>query len=91
MDKTIRIGLYRILRKLGVKREQIIPDALLKGKFFFDNQDWNCFLFFLETNFNITISAEDELKLETVGSTINTIHSKLMKNFSSNQVLEACY
>ena len=33
MEKSTRLGVYRILRKLGVNREDIYPEATFKNDF----------------------------------------------------------
>ncbi len=73
MDKLIRIEVYRILRKLGAKREEITPETLLKKLIAFDEQEWTFFLFFLESRFNISINNEEEQKLVTIENTIDIV------------------
>ncbi|HAM99080.1 MAG TPA: acyl carrier protein [Marinilabiliales bacterium] len=73
MEKEIKLGVYRILRKLGVNREEIYPEAKFNTDYFFDDMDWNCFLFFIESKFNISISDDEQKELVTVANTIDIV------------------
>jgi acyl carrier protein len=73
MEKEIKLGVYRILRKLGVHREEIYPEAKFSTDYFFDDKDWNCFLFFIESKFDISISDDEQKELVTVGTTIDFV------------------
>lgn len=77
MHKEINLGLYRILRKLGVNRDDIRPETQFQNDLFFDDTDWNCFLFFVESKFNISISNEEEIQLQTIGNSIDIIDRHL--------------
>ena len=77
LEKTTRLGVYRILRKLGVNREDIYPEATFKNDLFFDDKDWVCFLFFVESKFNISLKDEEVMQLKTVESTIHTVDKYL--------------
>lgn len=77
MNKNIRIGLYRVLRKMGAKREEICLNAKLTNLIDFDDQEWLCFYFFLESKFNFNLTREEEKSLQTVASTLSIIESKL--------------
>lgn len=77
MHKNIRIGLYRVLRKMGAKRDEICLNAKLTNLIDFDDQEWLCFYFFLESKFNFNLTREEEKRLQTVASTLNVIENKL--------------
>jgi acyl carrier protein len=77
MNKEINLGLYRILRKLGVNREEIRPETQFQNDLFFDDTDWNCFLFFVESKFNISISNEEEIQLHTIANSVDIIDRHL--------------
>lgn len=77
MQKEINLGLYKILRKLGVNRDEIKPETQFQNDLFFDEYDWNCFLFFVESKFNISISNEEETQLQTIGNSIDIIDRHL--------------
>ncbi|MBI9068434.1 MAG: hypothetical protein JEZ09_14155 [Salinivirgaceae bacterium] len=83
MEKQIRKGVYKTLRKLGAQRDEISPDALLMKNIFFDHQEWICFLFLIESHFDITISKFDEEKIKTVESTIKLIQEKQYKTLNT--------
>jgi len=73
MEKEIKLGVYRILRKLGVNRDEIYPEAKFNTDYFFDDKDWNCFLFFIESKFDISITDEEQKELVSVGNTIDFV------------------
>lgn len=77
MNKEINLGLYRILRKLGVNRDEIRPETQFQNDLFFDDTDWNCFLFFVESKFNISISNEEEIQLHTIANSVDIIDRHL--------------
>ena len=80
MEKEINVGIYRILRKLGVTREDIKPETQFKNDLFFDETDWTCFMFFVESKFNIAISNEEEGQFETIENSINIVNRHLLTN-----------
>jgi acyl carrier protein len=88
MDKSIRIGVYRIFRKLGIKRDEIFPEAFLRKNIFFDDQEWICFLFFIESHFDITLSKSDEEEIMTVESTIELIKAKKQSRLMKSRKIE---
>ena len=77
MEKEINVGIYRILRKLGVTREDIKPETQFKNDLFFDETDWTCFMFFVESKFNIAISDEEQVQFQTIGNSINIVNKHL--------------
>lgn len=77
MNKNIRIGLYRVLRKMGAKRDEICLNAKLTNLIDFDDQEWLCFYFYLESRFNFNLTPEEEKRLQTVASTLKVIENKL--------------
>jgi len=82
MDRSIRIGVYKILRKLGAKREEIDPDVKLQNLLEYYADDWNILLFFLESKFDIFISQDQEQAIVTVEDTIEIVHSNLNKSIN---------
>jgi acyl carrier protein len=83
MEKNIKLGLYRILRKLGVTRDEIQPDTQFKNDLFFDDTDWNFFLFFVENKFNISISDEEQMQFRTIGNTIDILDQHLQQKMQN--------
>lgn len=69
--KTIRRNLYKVLRKTGVPKNRISEDASLRGELFIDDLDMNCFLFYLETRFDLDINNEEIPQLTSVKSTLD--------------------
>ncbi|MFV0290778.1 MAG: hypothetical protein ACK5IJ_07765 [Mangrovibacterium sp.] len=78
--KTTRIALYKILRKMGIKRQEICATASLKSDLSFDAQDLNLFFYFLEGRFNIFINNEEEQAIQTVNDAIDYIDSRVVLN-----------
>ncbi|WP_075591591.1 acyl carrier protein [Labilibacter marinus] len=69
-QERIRRNLYKVLRKTGVPRNKIVEDATLKEELLMDEIDVTCFLFLLETKFELEIQNSELTKLSSVGSTI---------------------
>lgn len=80
MDKTTRVGMYKILRKLGLQRDEIYPEASFDSDLFFDDKDWLCFQFFVESKFNISIDADELMQLTNLESSIATVNHHLSLN-----------
>lgn len=77
MERLVRIGIYRILRRFGADRVEIKPDSKLRDLFEIDEMEWTVFMFFIESKFNISIKPEEELKLVTVQNIIDLINKRL--------------
>ncbi len=69
-QETIRRNLYKVLRKTGVPREKISEDATLREELLVDELDLTCFLFLLETKFEVEIENSELPMLQSVSSTI---------------------
>lgn len=82
MDRSIRIGVYKILRKLGAKREEITPEIKLQNLLEYYSDDRNILLFFLESRFDIFINEKQEEQLVTVEDTIEIVRSNLNKSIN---------
>ncbi|MBO4603464.1 MAG: acyl carrier protein [Salinivirgaceae bacterium] len=80
MEKQVRLGVYRVLRKVGVNRQYIYPEASFTNDLFFDDIDWKCFLCFVEEQFNIEINDEEAQRLVTVENTIELVNKRLSLN-----------
>lgn len=61
---------------MGVDREDIDLNTNLNTDLFFDNDDMNIFLFFVETKFKIDVKDKEIMQLQTVNNTINFIEKK---------------
>ena len=70
-EKSIRRKLYRVLRKTGVEKENIQPNASFIDDLNFDTIDWTIFTFFLEGAFNISVKDEELNKLGSVNDTLH--------------------
>ncbi|WP_068475420.1 acyl carrier protein [Saccharicrinis aurantiacus] len=71
MEQTaIRRNLYKVLRKTGIPRESISEDANLQEGILKDEVDLTCFLFLLETKFQVEIDNSELNNIRSVESTI---------------------
>ena len=77
-EKSIRRKLYRVLRKTGVEKENIQPDAYFIEDLNFDNIDWTIFTFFLEGAFNISVKDDEINKLGSVNDTLCYLKTELV-------------
>jgi len=71
----IRRDLYRVFRKTGVPKELIDDNATLNEDLFLDENDMTCFLYYLETNFDLNIKNDELPELVSVKDTIDYIQS----------------
>jgi acyl carrier protein len=69
--KSIRRNLYKVLRKTGVRRDLIEENATLRNDLLVDDVDMTCFLYYLETNFNVDVPNDEINQLASVKSTID--------------------
>ena len=76
IDKYIRRNLYKVLRQTGVPRDRIAEDASFRNDMMMDETDMICFLFYLETKFNLIIENEALPQILSVKSTINYLQER---------------
>jgi acyl carrier protein len=69
-EKKIRRNLYRVLRKTGVQKNDIQPEASFRNDLNFDSVDWKIFTFYLEGIFNISVRDEELLNLGNLNDTV---------------------
>ncbi|MGC9353828.1 MAG: phosphopantetheine-binding protein [Mariniphaga sp.] len=69
-EKKIRRNLYRALRKTGVQKNDIQPEASFRNDLNFDSVDWKIFTFYLEGIFNISVRDEELLNLGNLNDTV---------------------
>lgn len=70
-ERKIRRNLYRVLRKTGVGKNDIQPEASFHSDLNFDWVDWKIFTFYLEGIFNISVHDEELHNLKNVNDTVN--------------------
>lgn len=70
-ENKVRRNLYRVLRKTGVGKNDIQPEATFSSDLNFDLVDWKIFTFYLEGIFDISVHDEELLKLQSVSDTVN--------------------
>ena len=72
-NKTIRRNLYRVLRKTGVRKEDISLDTKFSEDLHFDSTDWTIFTYYLEHIFKVDVEDEKLKKVESVNDTIDLL------------------
>lgn len=72
-NKQIRRNLYRALRKTGVRKDQISPEADFQDDLHFDTTDWKIFTYYLESIFKVNIEEESIKNLHSVNDTITLL------------------
>lgn len=75
-NKTIRRDLYKVLRKTGVPRDRIAADASFSYDMMMDEIDMTCFLFYLETQFDLNIDNDSLTTIKSVQSTIDYLQQR---------------
>jgi acyl carrier protein len=81
-ERSIRRNLYRVLRKTGINKEFIQPNASFTEDLKFDNIDWIIFTFYLEGIFNISVEDNEFSKFDNVNDTLYYLKSEL--NYFNN-------
>lgn len=74
--QTINIGVYRILRKLGISRNDITPEADIDKDYFFDELDKKMLFNFLEFRYHIELTSKEECKIHKVKHITDIVASK---------------
>lgn len=70
-DRMVRRNLYRVLRKTGVRKNDIQLEASYSFDLNFDSVDWKIFTFYLEGIFDISVHDEELYKLKNVNDTVD--------------------
>ena len=73
--KTAKRNLYRVLRKTGVRKEDISLDATFQKDLHFDKTDWIIFTFYLEKIFKVNVEDESLKKLHCVNDTLRLVQT----------------
>lgn len=76
-NKTIQRTLYRVLRKTGVRREQINLDASFNDDLKFDQVDWALFVYYLEGLFKIQLDDQEIKNLTQVNDTLEIVNRRI--------------
>ena len=66
----------RILKYMGLPKEDIKPDASYAVDFEFNEFQFNCLVYYIHNYFDISVDESDYPQLTTIGSTMNFIRSK---------------
>lgn len=74
-NKTIRRNLYRVLRKTGVRKENISLDANFQDDLHFDTTDWSIFTYYLESIFKVNIEEDSIKKMMSVNDTLKMLRN----------------
>jgi len=74
--KRIKLKLYKILRNVGLERGEINLFSIFNEELRFDKFDQDCYLYYIENSFNISIPDKDVPKLRSIDNTIDYLHNK---------------
>lgn len=74
--RRIKLKLYRILRNLGLERSHINLFTIFNEELRFDEFDETCYLYYLESNFSISIPEKDLPRLRIIDNTIDYLHKR---------------
>ena len=80
-NKTIQRTLYKVLRKTGVRREQIKLDASFNEDLSFDQLDWTLFVYYLEGLFKIQLEDQEIGRLSLVNDTVEILSKRTCYEF----------
>ncbi len=80
IDKSV----YRVLRKLGVQRSEITPETSFKRDLFFDDRDWQCFLFLVESNMDVNLNDAMVMQVNTVGDAVTMLKQQVHNRYQFN-------
>lgn len=70
----------QIFNYLGIPKEQIRMDASFTKDFYFDKFEFTCLVLYIEFYFKINIKESDYIQLNTIGSTMDFVRTKLTTN-----------
>ncbi len=68
-----KIAVYRALRKLGVKRDEIVLESKFNKDLFFDDMDLNCLLFLVESHLNINLDNASINQSNTISDLVDLV------------------
>ncbi len=74
--RRIKLKLYKILRSIGLERNHINMFTIFDQELKFDKFDQDCYLYYIENGFNISIPDEDVVQLRTIDKTINYLYDR---------------
>lgn len=81
-NKTMKRTLYRVLRKTGVRRENIKLDASFTEDLRFDDLDWTLFVYYYESLFKIQLEEKEITSLLYVNDGLEIANRRI--NFELN-------
>jgi acyl carrier protein len=74
--KRIKLKLYKVLRNVGLERNEINLFSIFNEELKLDKFDEVCYLYYLENSFNISIPDKDVPKLRRIDNTIDYLYNK---------------
>ncbi len=75
-NKTMKRTLYKVLRKTGVRRDQIKLEASFSEDLNFDQVDWALFVYYLEGFFKIHLEDREIRELSHVDDTLKIVSQR---------------
>jgi len=76
-NKTMKRTLYKVLRKTGVRRDQIKLEASFNEDLNFDQVDWALFVYYLEGSFKIHLEDREISELSQVDDTLKIVSKRV--------------
>ncbi|HBL75013.1 MAG: hypothetical protein A2W90_07540 [Bacteroidetes bacterium GWF2_42_66] len=76
-NKSTQRTLYRVLRKTGVRRENISLNASYRDDLRFDQLDWTLYVYYLESFFKIRLTDREISKMRVVNDTLALLNKKV--------------
>ena len=75
-NKTMQRILFKVLRKTGVHRDQIKPDASFNDDLNFDQLDWTLFVYYLEGFFKIHLEDQEITRMLLVNDSLEMVSKR---------------
>jgi acyl carrier protein len=76
MDQTEE-KFSRILKYMGIPKEEVRPDASFINDFEFNEFQFNCLVYYITNYFDIPVRESDYPEINTIGNTMNFIRRKI--------------
>ena len=75
--EQIEEKILRILKYMGIPKEQVRPEASFVNDFEFNEFQFNCLIYYICNYFDIPVRECDYREINTIGNTMNFIRRKL--------------
>ena len=75
--QNIKTKFWRILKYMGIPKEQVKMNTSFERDLDFNEFQFSCLGFYIESYFKINIFPEDYCNLDTIGNAMNFIKSRI--------------